>query len=1235
MINYKKSLLSLATVMALSTTSATAGYIPLTGAGANLDKQWVLFGVTGLLSSGTGGGTTEGTFSISDDTKYTIIDSTKDEKFTKGLLVNSAYLGKAKTYTVSYVQVRINTDDFVGKETEPVHTMYVTMEENGGPAFAVTYDAALEGRTMEYSISSDGSNAHTITLDSAKTYSNPGFGALIQTAAGAGGSSLSALADMVDYDFTDNPPSSSSYSKTSHQSIAAGTEYLRVYSYDTANTKWDLFDTRNSDAVNDFTELKKGKAYWGKMDEDGDKQAGLVLGSSSISSLEYQAAGITAGWNLVSFSAENSTIRKSATGLILTLKDADGGLKIWDSSGNQSVSAAHVQGSDVAKVSTSCLSINQAVKQAKLEGKMPATFDLKAFPISTTQIVLISNKRFMIDEITADSVGAVTTLTGADPYTVDPADIGNTDDSVATDLDFNVPTSAALSKYGEYTMIIEPLVGPGTAADKTADKVKLHIQNASADATDTTIISMDEDNAAITAITNTIVDIDGIATGGSTFKGTAIDTDIDSVTLDVDKILIASTKPFYVRDHTFSRVFTYTDTDDTGAGYIRGAGTDEDVAFAANTDTTADAVALFDAKTDTTGFDAGSNTLVVITSNANASKFDITENIETKAGHLEDSTTSSDLAKGAVKGVYSLDAYATAGVTTTLKHTVIDNETPDEADDVIVFKVKNNYGIVYSHPVYTPTYYGGTAANWMSELQTLVEAAMTAAKVTATVSVSGDVLTIVSSDVIDIAWDWSVTGAGSAEDSIATTTDGTGTIVHGTLDTVSPDLASDLQFNAVYAPNYVSDGPLYSMKEAGFDMKAMVTGSTQLSDGSVSWESIDLTRKPSEWLSSQDYALFQTDAEAGYWVYLEATAGASALAITKTTFTPVYTSHFNVNGTTYNNIAGQIAVEVAGLPQVGDANYDNSAVVTALVNGETVELTKKSTNSVYSGDISSYELGILAGSDYGINVNVADGLGSHLMNQSSGKTVDFTKPTAPVISLGDGSAVSFTSTSADVAGYYIYNGQIPDYQTSSATNKLATLTSAEAAAYPLCSATGIDTLAAFDTAAYALNVIAVDGTGKLGGGNASDITTQNYIPMLKNAIKLSDTNAGESDPTTLGTLYGADCSETGPQTEDYGMSITSETDLQEVKIAYQKEEGASDTAVQVTAFFKAETTIAKVTYSEVYIDSVVYIEVEGTVYSHKLLSEDDLETHGSGSVDTDPILLKTDALVEKRSAQQL
>ncbi len=1231
MINYKKSLLSLATVMALSTTSATAGYIPLTGAGANLDKQWVLFGVTGLLSSGTGGGTTEGTFSISDDTKYTIIDSTKDEKFTKGLLVNSAYLGKAKTYTVSYVQVRINTDDFKSKVTEPVHTMYVTMASGSGPAFAVTYDAALEGRTMEYSVSTDGSNAHTITLDSAKTYSNPGFGELIQTAAGTGGSSLSGLTDIVDYDFTNNPPSSSSYSKLTYQSAAEADEYLRVYSYDTANTKWDLFDTRNSDDVNDFSELKKGKAYWGKMNEVGDKQAGLVLGSSSISSLEYQAAGLTDGWNLVSFSAENSTIRKSATGLIVTIEDNAGDIIIMDSSGNHSVTAQNV-GTAAGEIETACMNINQAIKQAKINGTLAATFDLKAFPVEATKMVLISNKRFVVNEGAVDTISAITTLTGAKPYEVTVTDLGATDDSAVMDAAVVLHNDAkgALSKYGEYTMIIEPLVGAGTAS---ALEAKIHLQNASSDATDATaqdITTAADADAVATILSATI--------GGATFVSTGIDTDYDQTT---EKVLIASTKPFYVRDYTFTRVFDYTDVTTDSNIRITGAGLDLETPV--NGVQTADefATAINNAANNVKADDVGSK-IIIFTSQDNASKFDVTENIETSpyTDQLKDGTTSDPMAKGAVQGVYSLDNYATAAVNTSLVYTVDSADIADDDAALYTITFQTNYGTDYAHTAtgITDTDDAVNTAN-VEEIKTLMEAALSAGGFNGTVTRNGLILTVLSTDVIDFKWTVSV-GAEEVEYLDATAT-------KGSLVTVSADLASDLQFNSTYAPNYVNNGPLYIMKDAGFNMKAMVTGTADIDDGSINWESIDLTRKPSEWLASQDYGLFQTDAEAGYWVYLETNADANPLSITATTFSPVYTTHFNVNGTTYNNVAGQIAVEVAGLPQVGDANYDDSAVVEAIVNGSTIELTKKSTNNVYSGDISSYELPILADSDYGINVNIADGLGSNLMNQVSGKTVDMTKPATPVVSVGDGSAVSFTSTSTDVAGYYIFNGQIPDYQTSSATNKLAELTAAEAGSYALCSATGMDQLTdalssthssgngTTDGDAYILNVIAVDGTGKLGGGNASDVVTQDYIPMLKNAVKLSDTNNGESDATILGTEYGADCAETGPQTENYGMAITSESDLQEVKIAYTKEDSGSDTAVQVTAFFKGETVIAKVTYSDVYIDSIVYIEVEGTVYSYKLLSEDDLESHGSGTTDTDPILLKTDATVQKRPAQQL
>jgi len=1241
MINYKKSLLSLAAAAAI-TTSATAGYIPLASEFAH-DEQWVLFGVTGLKATGSGAGTTAGTFSISDDKKYTIKDVTKDEKFTNGLEISSGtYLGKVKSYSVSYIQVRINTDNYTSKPTEPVHTMYVALEDNAGPAFAITYDAALEGRTMEYSISSDGSNAQTVVLDSSKTYASPVVGSLIQTVAGEEGSTLNKLVDIVDFDLEKNPNSYAYYDKLKDQTAAAASEYLRVYSYDTENVKWNLFDTRNSDDTNDFTELKKGKAYWAKMNlETSDRVGGLVLGSSSISTLDYldDGKGLKDGWNLVSFSSENSTIRKSSTGLIVTLKSAKNML-IYDATGKQSITVA-VDGGDATKINTSCFTINQAVKQGKLNGSLPKNFNLRAYPSHTADknIVLISNKRFLIsEENDDDAIDVVTTLTGGNPYLITGSDLTTADDSAAMSTNIDLTVNKAMSKYGEYALVINPLFGADTAVHLNTDVASIHLQNASSDATDAdAVASADAIADIVTALS--------ITAGGATFLATPmdIDEDLDGTTLTATRIIVASKKPFYMRDHTFTRVFDYT-TDAANATKvkIRGTGSDGEVDIAADR-TLKQFVALVantnNLRSSSTAADDAADPLAkgqifMITSRENASKFDITETIEAANNPdlLNDTTSSSTLAQGAIKDVYSIDAYADATVTTTLEFDIGDGDVGPAAE-TITFKLYNNFDEEITG--YTSSAFGGTNsgiadADTLPLLKTFVEKALSNLRLTATVTVdtAAKKMKIVSSDITALTWKF------LGGDELTKAESKAGVNLQGRVANVSADLSSDLQFNPVYTPNYVTDGPLYTMRNAGFDMKAMVTGSAEITTGTIDWASIDLTRKPSEWLASQDYNLFQTDEESGYWVYLVSNTEANPLSITKSTFTPVYTSHFNADNSTFNNIAGQISVEVSGLPQIGDTNYDDSAVVTALVNGQTVNLVKTSTNNVYSGDISSYELPILSGANYPININVANGMGAHLKNvlatSSTGDTlsVDMIKPEKPTVSLGNGDAVKFSSVSTDVAGYYVSLGQIYDTDTATASNKLVELTSEEAGAYALCSADGMNKLTTYNQEAYNLNVVAIDGKGKIGTGNASDVVKQNYIPMLKDAIKLADTNNGESDSTSLGIEYGADCKEIAPQTEDYGMAITSESDLQEVKIAYTKKDSASDSATPITLFVKGDSVMAKLTYSKVYKDSIVYIEVEGVVYSYKLPD--------TGNASSDPILLSTDTAVStKRPAQQL
>lgn len=1195
MLNYKKSLLSVAAIAALTVTSLSANYIPLTDTAGN-DKAWVLFGVTGLKTTGAGAGTSAGTFGIPDNTADKVIDTT-DDLFTEGFLASTGQsLGKVKVLKpYNTIQVRIDTSGAVFNNTEPIRTMYVALKDGGGPAFAVTYRASLEGHEMQYSTSADGSDAHTVIISSVHTYNNPALGAVIQEIAGIPGSGLSKLSDMVDYDFSDNPVNFAYYDKDKQQEDANTTanEYLRVYSFDTATETWELYDSRNNVDANDFSALVKGKAYWAKMN-DSTKEGGLVLGSSSISPTDYVAAGITDGWNLMAFDGANPYIRKSETGLILELKSS-GTINIYDSSANHSVSV-DINNTNMSTVNTSCKGINDAIKTTKLEGKIPDTFDLKAFAISATQIALISSKRFIVEDTAADVVGAVKTLANQDPYTVDPTNVTITSDTAAVS-NLGSGAASAMSKYGESSLIFEPIY---TA--HAAGAGKIHIQSAYKDSTAKDAIDPGANiNATVTA-TN---DVD---MGGYKTYSRAIDVDYNGT---VDRILISSTKPFYMRDHTFTRVFKYNDTNVTGEAYIRGTGSNADITLKDTDHNVTDAVTEFDGNGNVhAAVDPDNNTtqFVIITDAKDASEYTITE--ATTTDHLTDATTSNDIAKGAVKGVNSLSSFVVNTTSNTVSFTL---DTPDDANDSTLTTVKSTF--VHETADTTTIVVKSADVNdskvWATDYKALLETLLSTASISATVSSAEHNATaidvnITSTDILNIKVDY--TGGENNVTYNDTTVD------KGKLSKTTPDLTPDLKFNAVYAPNYVADGPLYTMNSAGFDLQALVTGTTDISDGSINWDSIDLTRTPADWLDSQDYNLFQVNETSGYWAYLATTAGASAIAVSVAELKPLtYTYHFNKvsavtnTATNYNHFSGNIALTIAGL----DTDARAVPIVNALVAGSVVELSNINGGNAYTGKISSYEVGTLtSGYNYDIFANIADGLGNHLINQDLALKIDYEKPTLPTIDLGDGTNVTFTS-SADTAGYYIFNGQIPEVNTENASNLFASLTSTEAAGYALCAADKMKKLE-WDEKAYDLNVIAVDGAGVFKKGNVSDTNTKKYVPMLKDAVRLIDTDNSDSVAATIGEVYDATCTTTGPQTVNYGVTLTAETDLHTVKIAYSPENISDTTATPVTLFVKtsdySDAGVAKITYADIYAGKQIYIDLGGHVYSLILPTSDEIST---------------------------
>jgi hypothetical protein len=1235
MFNYKKSLLSVAAATALAVTSVNANYIPL-GDSAGADEQWTLFGVSGLKTSGAGAGTSAGTFSIADSTATKAEDLTQDELFEEGMTLSGNAMAKVKVYSpYAQVDVRVDTTDMVFNTTEPVRTMYVTMTEGGAPAFAFSYRASMEGEEMQYSINADGSDAHTITISSEYTYNNPGLGQTIQEIAGIPGSSLSALEDMVDYDFSNNPVDSAYYDQDDHQDTAGAGEYLRVYSYDASTESWLLYDSRNTADANDFTELEKGKAYWAKMNNNTvGGEGGIVLGSSSISAAEYATAGIQDGWNLMAFDNVNPDIRKSATGLLLTM-DGAGNITLTDSSGNHSIVVAVDNTDNVATSAT----INQAIKAGKVNGTIPADFNLRCYPDSTaaTGLIMVANKRFFVAD-TGGVIAGVTTLTGGIPYLVtnpqNPIDASDAIDGagVVDDLGGDTATEdtatqqIAMSKYGEHAILVEPLVGGTDAASLGA--ASLHVQSAASDATTNTVHDLGTDASIADVLTSLGLDTD---IGGYTANYVGVDTTLSGAN---DKVLIASTEPFYVRDYTFTRVFEYkVDTTD-GTVLIRGTGTDADVAVAAGTADATAAAALIDGNgaVEAAVDPANASNFIIITDATDANEFTVNETTGTAAAssadQLEDATSTADLAKGAVKGVYSLGNLAGAALVNTVASgdAATNLDAQDHDTDTILVSVTTPNGTFTEASATALSSYtlaaapAVTVAEFTSAVQTQIENWLDTNNISYTsVTVTNAdpaVITIVSSEVTDFTITAVDTDGGGAADDTGIPLAASTTIGYPS---VNPDLADDLKFNAVYTPDYVLDGPLYTMKETGYTLKAMVTGTTDLTDGTINWDSIDLTRKPSEWLDSQDYNLFSIKETSGYWSYLETDAGANNIAVSNAVISPlVYTYHFNENGTNYSHVSGNVALTVDGLDDYDDRK---SAVVNVAIAGSIVELANIAGSDIYNGKMSSYEIETMtAGSNYEVLANIADGLGYNQKSLDVGLTVDLQKPLAPTVDLGDGTAVAISSTSTDAAGYYIYNGLIPEVNPAGATNLLANLSAEEAAAYALCSSTPkLD----WDEAAYSLNVIAVDGTGVLGKGNVSDTTTKSYVPMLKDAVRLIDTNAGDSDATILGTIYGTDCTETGAQEVNYGVTLTSETDLQTVKMAYEPLNVSDLTAVPLTLFVNAtdgdSSVIAKITYDTAYAGSTVYVQLESTVYSLELPTAAEITAYGDGTDSSDPL----------------
>ena len=1234
MTNNKKGLLSLVTALVLASSATASSYVPLTS--INNDDRWVLYGVNGFKLDGATAASTA-LFTVWGDAVDTqITDNTIDEVAVSGLRATagdaSTEMAEIKalnipTGALSSITINVDSISETFSATEPMRTMYFKAQGNTYADAMFTYKSSLEGKTLEYQYNGDATKTYTITINAQNTFENPAIRVQKTAADGSGGIALNTVPLAIDFDLLDNPQDPADYNREANSDNPVSNQTInndastRIYGYN-ANTKtWEIYDSGNSELANDFLQLKKGKAYWAKIDLDDDDnsdahtKAGLVLGASGLVDSDYDGE-ITTGWNLMSFDGSKPTIRTSSTGMIITDSLNGGTIKVVDYTGVNSVIAKLSGDSTQADA----IAISMAVEAAKSNGTIPDTFDLRAFRVDATNLLLISNKKFSILDIGNSEISAAKTMAGKPLW-----DIAHNKLFPAAGAD--IPATGATTVYGESALILKPLVAVGTASQLDHNK--------------SVGIAGSGRSAKIQVDTNTPLHLagagdDAAASLTDTVNNFISDNTIDNaVTVDLDNngteeyLLISAEKPFYIRDYTFTRVMTYDSTNFGNTIKIASptSGTITTTATIATTVDNINAIADENNNTDTFVYaEADGSNIVFVSSGKDSNNFNIFD--DATNDYLIDSTSSNDIAKGAVKDVYSIDYLAKQKLVP--YKVVIDIDiTTDNDGDSVVFTLNdgaNSANASKGNVANTAAAYKAMFDSYVSAIKNRIITDGVDATITHNFTETDDTkiataldnakITISGYGVYNVVTDYTSGGGNPEVDTNTTSTTG-----YGILYNPIANLISDLKYNAIYTPDYAKDGPLYTLKTLGYTPQSIVTGSTFMETGEITWNSIDLTRKPAEWFKNSDntihndYNIFSIDGKAGYWVYLVNNTDSNSLAISNITIKPTYIHHFNNNLTTVNHVAATIQLSVSGLP-----NDTSSVSVYANVGGSNIELASNSNNGIYSGTLTSYEVqNLTSGGIRDITVSVANGLGWKINNVTVGN-IDFEKPMTPTIVKGNGTNVKLNSTSTDTTGYYIYKDTIPEESTGASNNKVVKLLASEANSINLCSISN-----SFGTE-YTYRAFAMDGLssvtgagsdGELGYGNASNAMEFKFSSTLKSAALLTNTQGIDSGATSLAVIYDGTCKAGSKDTQDFGISLKSIATDKRVKMSYLKKSNVAFTTDAPFTIYVgiSNAGLAEVKYVPAYAGNTFYIEFENIIYSGTFPTDDNANGDSTHALD--------------------
>ena len=1227
-MNYKKSILSMAAVLALSSmvnASSTASYLPLTTK-AN-DKAWVMFGVNGF---GTGvPSTTNATAIFTPGYQVVTEDDLSDDLATpfEGIGATSAASGSGifassdgknmatiqaikkpdgtPYFTGISVAVAIDSATSLYTETETVRSMYLAIEPNDNIAkVKVNYKASLEGKSIELQIDGVGT-VYKGKISQTATFDHPEVLRDVQPV--DLGTAKTKPEDTLVYDLSQAPVNAAAYDSTKDQGVATGNE--RFYYYNANTQTWELWDRANSISENSLTAFEKGRAYWGRMDINGDntttsaKRAGLYLGNNTglneADASVYTGKLVPDAWNMIAFDpAKDPDIRTSTTGLIVStsddFSDSDKIVVLDESRQNSLTIAFDTNGT---KGNAAALFMNKAIEEAKILGTMPDNFNLKVYSIADHQYAFIADKRFTIQDDAGDAnLTDATTLAGKDPMNWDGSINSITDVKDGSDAN----NSDATSLYGEYAMIVEPLVGANTASQLDSEitggstgSAAVQFGNINGDTASKTLLGTDDTATDLVSAAAAFNNDDTFKVGPEPVEndstGQVLQLDVDENGTN-DMLLLAATKPFYIKDNTFTRVYTVDATQASGKILTIMPKKIETAPIGGNTigdiNTSINAK-VDDGKVYATIDPNDSDKLVVVSEESLTVEIN---DVKSASAHLlTTSSSDSNIAKGAIKRVLDVSKLARTKVARnkyTIKFTADANG--DGEGDIKVNGLDQDTNTTIDQATTTDAICKTVLKSFVENVNKTMAANNIAGSASyeyldGTNSIKNAQIIIEGVGITSVSIDENDTGL--TED---TPTDANAANA-GKIDPDAALLSANLRANAIYTPDYVSAGPLYTLKKAGYEAKVIVKPTTKFAaTPTTSWSNIDLTRDSKYWLKSNEYNLFNVDKDAGYWAYITNYSGGSSVSVGDKVFNPSFVYHFNNVTNVSENIinSGTVSFDILDSSQpTGKVNAETSNIK-LIVNGEKIQAMKSGT--AFTAILTKDEAGLEPdnGQDITVALKVADGIGDAPYEDSALFTLDYNKPAAPTLAF-NANMLTLSDSSADTAAYYLWEDYIPDDVTSPLVAKAT-------APINMCQNFAF-------ASQHNLKAIALDGSGDLGKANASNITSFSYINLTKGATVITQSNGS---PSSTSVVYDDTCNVIPNEVAKKGLDIRTVIPGT-ASISYQALGANMDatTDVPFTAYIDIDGNAVKtveVMYFQAYAGKTVYIEYNGKLVSATL-----------------------------------